>query len=404
MSKLKELIEEKCFNGVEFRNLSDCCNILDNKRKPVTKSSREKGKYPYYGANGIQDYVSDYIFDGTFVLVGEDGSVITPSGNPVVNWAEGKIWVNNHAHIIEEIDGVLLRYLYYYIQSVNVRELIHGNIPKLNQGDFKNIRVAVPPLEVQQEIVHVLDNFSFLSAELSAELKARQKQYEYYRNKLLSFEETAETLDTLHTHTHTHGYFNEQKIKYIKLSDMAEIYDGTHQTPHYRDNGISFISVENINNIYGSKKYISKEDYNKYKIKPRINDLFMTRIGTIGKCAVYDKKIDLAYYVSLALIRPNNDVINTKYLKYVIESSIGQSELRKRTLVHAVPIKVNKDEIGKIILPVPSLKIQEEIIKILDKFDKLTNDILEGLPAEIKARQKQYEYYRNKLLTFKELV
>ena len=146
--------------------------------------------------------------------------------------------------------------------------------------------------------------------------------------------------------------------------------------------------------------YISKEDYNKYKIKPRINDLFMTRIGTIGKCAVYDKKIDLAYYVSLALIRPNNDVINTKYLKYVIESSIGQSELRKRTLVHAVPIKVNKDEIGKIILPVPSLKIQEEIIKILDKFDKLTNDILEGLPAEIKARQKQYEYYRNKLLSF----
>ena len=204
MSRLEELIKEKCPKGVEFRNLSDCCNILDNKRKPVTKSAREKGQYPYYGANGIQDYVSDYIFDGTFVLVGEDGSVITPSGNPVVNWAEGKIWVNNHAHIIEEIDGVLLRYLYYYIQSVNVRELIHGNIPKLNQGDFKNIRVAVPPLEVQQEIVHVLDNFSLLSAELSAELKARQKQYEYYRNKLLSFEETAETLDTLHTHTHTH--------------------------------------------------------------------------------------------------------------------------------------------------------------------------------------------------------
>ena len=204
MSRLEELIKEKCPKGVEFRNLSDCCNILDNKRKPVTKSAREKGKYPYYGANGIQDYVSDYIFDGTFVLVGEDVSVITPSGNPVVNWAEGKIWVNNHAHIIEEIDGVLLRYLYYYIQSVNVRELIHGNIPKLNQGDFKNIRVAVPPLEVQQEIVHVLDNFSLLSAELSAELKARQKQYEYYRNKLLSFEETAETLDTLHTHTHTH--------------------------------------------------------------------------------------------------------------------------------------------------------------------------------------------------------
>lgn len=129
----------------------------------------------------------------------------------------------------------------------------------------------------------------------------------------------------------------------------------------------------------------------------------MTRIGTIGKCAVFDKEEDLAYYVSLALIRPNNKIVNTKYLKYVIESSVGKTELRKRTLVHAVPIKINKEDIGKIVLPIPPLEIQEKIVSILDKFDKLTNDISEGLPAEIEVRQKQYEYYRNKLLNFKEL-
>lgn len=90
MSKLDELIQELCPDGVEFCPLEQCCNILDRKRKPVTKSAREAGDYPYYGANGIQDYVSDYIFDGTFILVGEDGSVITDRGTPVVTWHQGK--------------------------------------------------------------------------------------------------------------------------------------------------------------------------------------------------------------------------------------------------------------------------------------------------------------------------
>ena len=139
MSRLNDLIKELCPNGVEYKKLEDCCNILDNKRKPVSKGVRENGEYPYYGANGIQDYINDYIFDGEYVLVGEDGSVQTVNGTPVVNWAVGKIWVNNHAHIIEEIDGISLRYLYHYLQIVDVKDLIHGNIPKLNQGDFRNI-------------------------------------------------------------------------------------------------------------------------------------------------------------------------------------------------------------------------------------------------------------------------
>ena len=128
MSKLSELIDQLCPDGVEFRPLEKCCEVLDNKRKPITKSAREAGEFPYYGANGVQDYVAGYIFDGVYVLVGDDGSVMIPNGNPVVNWAEGKIWVNNHAHIISEAKGVLLRYLFHYLQTVNVKPLIHGNI------------------------------------------------------------------------------------------------------------------------------------------------------------------------------------------------------------------------------------------------------------------------------------
>lgn len=192
MSNLEELIERLCPDGVEYKSLEKCCEILDKKRKPVAKSARISGEYPYYGANGVQDYVSDYIFDGEFVLVGEDGSVITDKGTPVVTWASGKIWVNNHAHIISEINGVLLRYIYYYLQTVDVTIFIHGNIPKLTGKDFKSIKLPVPPLEVQREIVQILDNFTATTTELQQklqeELAARQKQYEYHRDSLLTFE------------------------------------------------------------------------------------------------------------------------------------------------------------------------------------------------------------------------
>ena len=203
-------------------------------------------------------------------------------------------------------------------------------------------------------------------------------------------------------HTHTHGYFIN-KIQVYRLNEIAEIYDGTHQTPKYKNEGIPFISVENIDNIYNSKKYISVEDYNKYKIKPKVGDVFMTRIGSIGKCAVFYKFENIAYYVSLALIRPNQEIINSYYLKYLLESIIGKRELRKRTLVNAVPIKINKDDIGKIKLPIPPLKVQEKIVNIMERFDKLCNDIIGDLLAEIEVRRKCYKYYRNRLLNFKEL-
>ena len=117
----------------------------------------------------------------------------------------------------------------------------------------------------------------------------------------------------------------------------------------------------------------------------------MTRIGSIGVCTVVDRNEPLAYYVSLALLRPNTMVFNSKYLKYAIESLHGRKELRKRTLVNAVPIKVNKDDIGKITIPAPPMEVQQEIVRILDSFTELT--------AELTARKKQYEYYRDELLT-----
>lgn len=188
-------------------------------------------------------------------------------------------------------------------------------------------------------------------------------------------------------------------VEYYTLNAVCNIYDGTHQTPKYTDSGIKFASVENISNPYATKKYISVSDYEKYKIKPRPNDLLMTRIGLIGVCTVLENDEPLAYYVSLALLRPNNNVLNSRYLKYAIESLHCRKELRKRTLVNAVPIKINMGDIGKITIPVPPIPVQEEIVRILDSFTELTAELTANLTAEITARKKQYEYYRDKLLT-----
>ncbi len=188
-----------------------------------------------------------------------------------------------------------------------------------------------------------------------------------------------------------------------KLSDIAEIYDGVHQTPHYTDSGVKFISVEDISDIYASKKYISVGDYSKYKHVPDLGDLIMTRIGTIGMCAVVSKSEPLAYYVSVTLIKPDHSVIDSTYLKYYIESDYGQSELRMRSLLEAFPMKINLNEIGKIAIKVPALDEQRAFVSIVkqadkSKFDGLKSQFIEKI-GDSRSNPKGWDIY-----TLRELV
>lgn len=182
---------------LEWTTLGDATSNHDRKRKPVTRSDRKEGEFPYYGANGIQDYVHDFIFDGTFLLVGEDGSVKNTNGTPVLNWASGKIWVNNHAHVLTaSSEQFSLRYLYYYLATVDVTTYVTGGTqPKINQKNLNSIPVPVVARDFQDRVVEMLDRFDALVNDISiglpAELAARRKQYEYYRDKLLTFEEAA---------------------------------------------------------------------------------------------------------------------------------------------------------------------------------------------------------------------
>ena len=165
------------------------------------------------------------------------------------------------------------------------------------------------------------------------------------------------------------GYNDEWK--HYRLKDIVQIYDGTHQTPNYIDDGIKFVSVENINNLDKTNKYISREDYEKdFKIKPEINDILMTRIGDIGTPAIINTNERYAYYVSLALLKSNYAILSPKFLIQRISSEQFQHELWKRTLHVAFPKKINKYEIGECNVFIPPLPEQEKIAAFLTLIDK----------------------------------
>ena len=399
MSRLDELIKELCPNGVEYKELGEVFN-LKNGYTP-SKANKEYWENTDINWFRIEDInTNGRVLSSSIEKVNKKGikGKLLPKNTLIISTSAT---IGEYALITEEflcnqrfscliikkeykniLSPMFLRY-YAHILSKKCKENIKiGNFPSVDMDKFKKFLIPIPPLEVQDEIVRILDTFTALTAELTAELTARKNQYSWYRDYLLKF---------------------ENKVKIVKLGSIVEVYDGTHQTPDYKTSGIPFVSVENIDSIYSTEKYVSEEDFEKnYKIKPRIDDIFMTRIGTVGKCAIVTKNIPLAYYVSLALLRPNKNKIDARYLKYIIESGIGRKELNKRILFTAVPIKINKGDIDKIEIPLPPLEVQKRIVEVLDNFEKICNDLNIGLPAEIEARQKQYEFYRNYLLTFEE--
>lgn len=177
---------------VDYKTLPEISINCDRQRKPVTKGKRNSGSYPYYGASGIVDYVSDYIFEGDYLLISEDGANLLARSTPIAFSISGKNWVNNHAHVLKFETDVMRKYVEIYLNSIGLERYISGGAqPKLNQDNLNKIPIPVPENHRIQTIVDILTKFdklcNDLGAGIPAEVSARQKQYEYYRGKLLRF-------------------------------------------------------------------------------------------------------------------------------------------------------------------------------------------------------------------------
>lgn len=373
-------IIEKLLAGadIEWKPLGEIAEIgTGNSNRDDEK---EGGKYPLYVRSKYILATDQYEFDEIAIIIPGEGGI-----GDIFHYVNGKYALHQRAYRIHIIfQNIIPKYIFYYMFSKFKRyimlNIVGSTSLSIRKPMLQNFMIPIPPLSVQKEIVRILDAFTAHTAELTAELTERQKQYNYYRDKLLTF--------------------SDNEVEWKTLGEIAYICDGAHQTPKYTRDGIPFVSVQNINNLYSTRKYISDSDFIKYKYKPMKNDILMTRIGDIGTCAMVETDEPLAYYVTLALIHIKDKLIFPKYIKYIIESSIGIKQLKILTLINAVPIKINLKDIGRIEIPIPPLSIQKEIVRKLDAFSDLTTSITEGLPREIELRNKQYEYYRDQLLNF----
>ncbi|MCU1720717.1 restriction endonuclease subunit S [Pseudomonas sp. 5P_5.1_Bac1] len=184
---------------VEWKTLGELAENLDSKRKPIRSGLRDVGDIPYYGASGIVDYVKDYIFDGDFLLVSEDGANLLARNTPIAFSVSGKSWVNNHAHVLKFETYAERRYVEYYLNSIDLTPYISGAAqPKLNQKNLNGIKIPNPSPEEKERIVAILDKFDALTSSITEglprEIALRQQQYEHYRDLLLSFPEPEEVV------------------------------------------------------------------------------------------------------------------------------------------------------------------------------------------------------------------
>ena len=399
MSKLEELIKELCPNGVEFKPLGNIVKFI-NGRAYKQSELLDIGKYPVLRVGNF--YTNDKWYYSDLEL-NEDK--YCQNGDLLYTWAATlgpQIWVGEkvifHYHIWKlSFDEDILdkRFLYYFLaKDVDdiSKSLTQSTMPHVSMTSMNKRLVPLPPLPVQREIVRILDNFTELTAELTAELTVRKKQYEYYRDELLTFGDDVPVvkLGNIATVTKLAGF---EFTKYVTYSDKGNII------------ALRGLNVKNGKLNLDDVKYIDKSDLSKLtRSKLVIGDMLFTYVGTVGQVALIDENDRFYLAPNVALIRITNDNVMPEFMRYYFQTNTFWNTQIKRLLQSSSMKNIPMEKIRKFELPVPPLEEQQRIVAILDRFDALCNDLTNGLPAEIEARQKQYEYYRDKLLDFKEII
>lgn len=365
MNNINTLIAQLCPDGVEFRELGD---IYDFKYGMGNTIPTIGGKYPVYGSNGVVGTHNEYNSEDSPVI----GHIGAYAG--IVNWGSGKHFVTYNGVVCKiKKDIVIPKYGYYLLLIQDFNSLAHsGSQPFVSYNMLEKVKIPLPPLPIQQEIVNILDKFTQFLAELQAELQARRAQYEYYRNQMLNFEGKEVEWKTLNKISSNF----DSKRKPVTRSDRE-----SGEYPYYGASGI----VDYVS------EYIFDGDY-----------LLISEDGA----NLIARNTPIAFSIS-GKTWVNNHAHVLKFDNYatrrLVEVYLNSIDLSKYISGAAQP-KLNQENLNKILIPIPPLAEQNRIVAILDKFDKLVNDISEGLPAEIQARRKQYEYYRGKLLDFKPLT
>lgn len=406
MSKLQDLINELCPDGVEFMRMDEVFEMR-NGYTPSKANDKywDNGTIPWFRMEDIRQngrILSDSIQHITKEAV--KGGRLFPANSFIIATTAT---IGEHALVIADslanqqftnltirkslVEQILVKYLFYYLFVVGEWCKNNTNISgfaSVDMSKFKKLEIPIPPLEVQNEIVRILDTFTSHAAELQAELQARKEQYEYYRNKLLTFDE------------------NDEGVKWMRMEEVGTFIRGKRFVrTDIVEKGISCIHYGDMYTYYGlsanKTKGMLRSDLASKMRYAQKNDVVIVAAG--------ENKDDIG--VGLAWLGDEPAAVHDAcfifqsdmyplFVSHYLRTDIYHKQIRKY-VSEAKICSISAKGLGNAVIPVPSFERQQSIALLLDKFESLVNDLSEGLPAEIVAVQEQYEYYRNKLLTFK---
>lgn len=407
MSQIDKLIAALCSNGIEFKTLGNIARFVRGNGMPKSDLTEDGVGAIHYGqiytrygawARATISFVSEATatklakVDPGDIVITNTSENIEDVGKAVAWLGDEQIVTGGHATVIKHAQDP--KYLSYWFQSRaffdQKRALATGTkVIDVSARQLEKVRIPVPPLEVQREIVRVLDKFTQLEAELEAELEARRRQYEYYLDRLVSFR-------------------GENEVPWVAIGDLGLIFRGKRFTKsdYVDSDGIGVIHYGEIYTRYGTTANQAVS-----QVRPDLGpalryaykgDVILTDVGEtvedVGKAVAWLGEEPVAVHDHCYVIRSELDA---SYLAYTMQGNDfrkAKEQAIARTKVKTLLL----DGLKRIKVPIPPLEEQRRIVLILDKFDSLVNDLSIGLPAELEARRKQYEYYRDRLLTFEE--
>lgn len=381
MKNLENLILELCPDGVEFVKLGDVLDYEQPTKYIVKCKDYQNEGMPVLTAG--QTFILGYTDEtnGIFVASKENPVIIFDDFTTSFHWVDFNFKVKSSAMKMLRVSSereVSFRFVYYAMKCIKYQTLEHSRqwISKYSQ-----IEIPLPPIEVQTEIVRILDKFTSLEAELEAELDCRKRQYEYYRDKLLSFENV-----------------EGQEVEWKKLNDIVIFKNGKGHEKSIVDEGKYII----VNSKFVSTNGMVRK-YSDVQLCPLYKDSILMVMSdlpngrALAKCFLVDKDDLYTLNQRVGSFVVNDNKVVVKFLFYILnrnrqllqyDNGVDQTNLRKSDILN-------------ILIPIPSLAEQHRIVSILDRFESMTTSLQSGLPAEITARRQQYEHYRDKLLTFK---
>lgn len=386
MSKLNDLINKLCPNGVEFVKLGETCEVLRGKRL-TKKQLSETEKYPVFhgGIQPIGFYSKKNRNANTVMIINVGASAGT------IGYSEKDFWSSDGCYCLSHTESVLPRYIYYVLskdQHYFQSKVRHGGIPTLDALVVRNYRIPFPPLPIQAEIVRILDKFT----QLEAELDCRKRQYEFYRDQLLSFDKITPP--------------ERNNVIWKKLNEVGTLVRGNGlQKKDFTPNGVGCIHYGQIYTHYRTfaTETITccSEELAKKLRTAEYGDVVIAttseNVEDVCKAVAWLGKESIAISGDAYIYKHNQ---NPKYIAYIFQTG-NFFDYKKRKANGTKVIRLSGDAIGKYEVPLPPIEEQNRIVAILDRFESLTTSLQHGLPAEIAARRQQYEYYRDKLLDFK---